>query len=70
MNYRNLPLQMRVDIADAALAHAQAMAELFAANMQHDYLSDEVKVANAVSSRTGKALYDLQAAAAKLMAGE
>lgn len=70
MNYANLPLQMRVDIANAALAHAESMTNLFAVNLQYDYLSDEVEYANQVSSRTGKALYDLQAAAAKMMNGE
>ena len=70
MNYNDLTLQMRVGIANAALAHAQAMTELFAANMQYDYLSGEVKYASTVSSRTGKTLYDLQAAAAKMMKGE
>lgn len=69
MNYADLPLQMRVDIANAALAHAEAMTNLFAVNMQYDIFDSRVEHADEVAKESGRRLYQLQVSAAKMMKG-
>ena len=69
MNYADLPLQMRVDIANAALAHAEATTNMFAAFQQYDMFDSRAEYAHEVVSRTAKTLDDLQFSAAKMMKG-